>query len=894
MKTIDNVVNLPKDMKSISNWCVFYNNSEGILDKKPISLITKKGGLKTDNTDKLVSYDKAVTALKEGKVAAVGFALTKESSIICIDLDCHNPALQNKYEEIKTLLLSRFKGYAETSASGLGTHIFIKGKLPEGFKNKDSLGIIEVFDSRFIVTTGDIIADRSAEILEEQEALEWLCETYLQKSNLQQLAVVPQSKSTKTDQEIINKLNSTKKGKLFLIGQYEQAKQFDHITQQDIQKYPSKSEADLAFCNQILYYNGNDPEQATRIFLHSGMTKDLEKKSSGYLQTQMNYASMTLQAIYDWSKDTDSNKIEEVEELDHEVKQKAFLEKVSREGFVISDNQKLNDYCTKYILNYGFKPDRLVVDTTLLDFDSASNGRRFFAIMHNELIYNPKSNEWARWDNKKWSRCYDLDLLGASQKVFDNMKHEAFYLTMKSVNELDTDKKIKLEEQALELFRYASTNKSKRNCMEMIEFSKSHFNPNEYLKLETPVNVLNLQNGIFDFDKMELMAHSRDYYQTMISNVTYNAEATCPIWEKTLERIIPDTDIRHYIHKAVGYTISAKYNEKSLFILHGMGNNGKTTFINIIKLLMGDYSVVVNPQTIMENNSNSNNGPRPDLLRLRDKRFAAVSESNENDKLSEGIIKSLTGAGYISCRTLHKEPIEFKAIGKYWFDTNHKPQIKGTDTAIWSRLKVIPFSVNIPKSEIDTALGEKLEAELSGILNWCIEGYKLYIAEGLTEPEQIRLVVEEYSESMSAMDQFLKECIELKSDMKEIQRTSVNSKELYQSYKNWCSHSGEFSWSQRKFTMELNKKDYSKLTKTVNGIIRYKMIKLNALGELFYKKDTLYANEFSTQYNDCINKAFIKQAKEERNLKEFVDRPVNPSTNVIPLPNSTDLLGFGQ
>ena len=175
--------------------------------------------------------------------------------------------------------------------------------------------------------------------------------------------------------------------------------------------------------------------------------------------------------------------------------------------------------------------------------------------------------------------------------------------------------------------------------------------------------------------------------------------------------------------------------------------------------------------------------------------------------------------------------------------------------------------MNIQKSEIDTELGDKLETELSGILNWAIAGYQLYLEEGLTEPAQIKMIVDEYSESMSACDQWIKECIELKTDSLDIQKTSVNSKELYQSYRNWCIHNNEFSWSQRKFTMELNKKEACKLTKTVNGIVRYKLIKLNSLGELFYKKDTLYSNDFNTQYNDCINKAFRQQALQESKLK---------------------------
>jgi len=886
-----NFVNVPTLMKEMDNWCVFYNDTNGKLDKKPISPITKRGGIKSK--DSLGSFEKVSSMIIEGKAAGIGFVLTPDSRIICIDIDCHNLSLQDKYEVLKVELLNRFQGYAETSVSGVGTHIFIKGKLPEGFKGRDSQGIIEVFNSRCIVVTGDIIEGRANDIVEEQSEMEWLCETYLQKTNIQQLAVLPTSKSTKTDEEIINKVICSEKGKLLMVGNYDQVKQSDRMSKEEIQKYSSKSEADLAFCNLLLYLNGNDPEQATRIFLKSGMARDLEKKSSGYLQSQMNYATITLQSIYDWTKLVGIEEIEP-EELDVEAKQRAFLERVAREGFTISDNEKINDYSTKYLLNYGFKPDRLVINTSIGDFDSAGNGKRFYYIMQSELIYNPSANEWAQWNGKKWCRCYDNELLGASQKVFDNLKHEAFQITMQSSYELDKDKKYKLEEQALELFRYASTNKNKRNCMEMIEFSKSHFNPIEHLKLEIPVNALNLSNGIYDFDTMKFEPHIREYYQTMISNVVYDPEATCELWHKTLKRILPDDEVRIYMQKVVGYTICSKFNEKAVFILFGDGNNGKTLFVNVLHRLVGEYSTTLSPNSIMENMSNSNNGPRPDLLKLRDKRFVSISEANESDKLSEGVIKSLSGGGYFSCRTLHKEPIEFRAISKFFFDTNFRLSVRGgSNASIWNRLKVIPFTVSIPKSEIDTELGDKLEAELSGVLNWAIKGYEMYMNEGLVEPESIKLVVDQYAEDMNACDQWMKECIEIKTDGQDIQKTSVNSKEMFQSYKNWCIHNGEFSWSQRKFTTELNKKDFAKFTKTVNGIVHYKMIKLNTLGELFYKKDTLYSNDFNVQYNECINKAFRQQAVQDSKLKELEDRPIRATSNIVSMPVG-DLLGFGQ
>lgn len=891
-KILNSIKNIPTELKVFKAWCIFYNNSEGFLDKKPISPITKRGGITSDKADKLSEFSRVEKALKEGKASAIGVGLIPDYGVVCIDLDRHKLELKEMYEKIRGEMLDKFNSYAETSISGTGTHIFIKGKIPEGYKNKDKYGIIEVYDNRFIITSGDLIENRETNIVDCQEALEWLCETYLSKNNLKELSVVPEGISKISDNTLVEKIKEFDKGRKFINGEWEVITKKDSETGEIIQAYPSKSEADLAFCNLILYLNGNDKEQAKRIFKESDMSKGLNKKASGYLTTQMSVASLSLQKTYDWSAKADNleQKVE-LDEMTLAYTNNNLVERVAEYGFNLTSSEKLNDYVAKYIQNFGVQAKN-VIDTTLGDYDSGGNGKRFYYIMQNELVYNPTAKEWARWDGKKWNRCYDIDLLGATQQVFNNLKHEAFSITMQSVYEEDKEKKAKREIQAEEIFTYASTRKNKKTCMEMIEFAKDHFNPTEYLKLEEPLNAINLKNGIYDLDKMQLLPHNKYYYQTKISEAIYDQGATCPTWEKTLERIIPNSAVRLYLQKAVGYTLSSKFTEKALFILHGDGNNGKTTFINILLKIMGEYAVVVAPTTIMENAANKNNGPRPDLIKLRDKRFAAVSESNENDKLSEGIIKALTGAGYISCRTLHKEPVEFRATFKLFFDTNHKPTVRGTDTAIWSRLKVIPFEVQIPKSEIDTSLGSKLEKELSGILNWCIKGYELYMQEGLTEPEQIKLVVDQFAEDMSAMDQWWRECIEIKTDIKDIQQTSVNSKELYQSYKNWCTYNGEFSWSQRKFTSEINKKEACKLTKTVNGYIKYKAIKLNDLGILCYQRDSFISSEFSTRYSQIVNNEFKKVALAEARLKELEEKHPNKLGNIIPI--KAEKVAFGE
>jgi len=346
--------------------------------------------------------------------------------------------------------------------------------------------------------------------------------------------------------------------------------------------------------------------------------------------------------------------------------------------------------------------------------------------------------------------------------VFHSIKHEAYRLAVSLMYENDEQRYKELQQEAISMFEYASKAKTKRNCIEMIDFAKSRFieaNPN--VKIDENINVLNLENGVYDFDQMKFVQHAREYYQTRICNVSFDENAQCDVWNNFLYTVLPDADVRKYLQKIAGYTLSAYYNEKLLLILCGGGDNGKTTFVNAIKHMLGSYATTVAPSTIVDSARNRQNGPRPDLLRLRDRRLFSVSEFEKAAPLSEALIKTMTGMGAISCRGLHKSVVEFDVTGVIWLDSNFRPEVSGTDYAIWSRLKVIPFDVRVPKYRQDKNLSEKLSKEMPGILNWCIEGYRLYQQEGLVEPSAVRLVVNEYKEDMTALRAWWIDCVDV-------------------------------------------------------------------------------------------------------------------------------------
>ena len=852
------VEKIPKFLSRIKDWAGFIVEDG---KKKPISLIDGKG-VGANDKDRLVDFETAAAAIKEEKTEVIGVSLTGEE-ITCIDLDCHGSEKKEQFEKINAEILELFKGktYAEVSISGTGTHIYVKGKIPEGYKHCDKDGIVEVYSgTRFIIVTGDMIEGSTEYVGICQEELNEICEKYLLKeetfTGLAGIGVY-----TKSDQEVIEKIRSIKRGKLFLEGKWKEVEKWDKRSGIYIRAFASQSDADLSFANMILYYNGNNPEQCHRLFTQSGMwdEKRKSKKSSGYLATTIDTASRTLKSVYQWDKPmTETQERLAFEEIVQVAEDMKLVEAAKDYTLDICFLPELNEHLGKYIQNFGSKWKQ-VYDTTQWDYDSASNGIRFWLFNQDDLIYQPDSNEWLAWNGKYWDRYYDKNLLYYAEKVFHYLKHEAFNIYRKSI--VASNRSV-LEEKALEMFKYASANKGRKECLEMIDFSKAHFIKAQkekkiLQKINANMNVVNLDNGVFHLGEMKFYPHDRRFYQTQITPVPYQENAECPLWTDFMEMVLPDEEIRRFFQKAVGYTVSSEYMQKCLFILYGPdGNNGKTTINKTLYKIMGDYAVTAEKQTIMESRNNSAGAPRPDLVRLRDRRLVCISESEKDDKLAEGLVKNLTGGGVIICRTLHQEPIEFYPYFKIFLDTNYEVQVKGTDKALFRRLKIIPFNYTIPPEKIDTSFGEKLDAELSGIMNWAIEGYRLYQAEGLEMPEEMQKIIKEYAEDMSPLDQWIQECIDIVPGCSE----SYTSKELYQSYYNWCKFNHENFMGQRRFTQELNQKDDFKNTKKVNGYIKYNNIWVNGIGQLFAGATIVDDIDFRKDYNKAVN-AKIKAAE---------------------------------
>jgi putative DNA primase/helicase len=301
--------------------------------------------------------------------------------------------------------------------------------------------------------------------------------------------------------------------------------------------------------------------------------------------------------------------------------------------------------------------------------------------------------------------------------------------------------------------------------------------------------LLNVENGTVDLKTGELREHRREDMITRIARVTCDRNAVCPIWKKFLMEIMNyNAELIRFIQTAAGWAVTGDTSEQSMFILFGTGANGKSTFLNTIMNLLGDYAIATPTETFMKKSGDQITN---DIARLRGTRFVTTTEAEQGRRLSEPLIKQITGTDRMTARFLYGEYFDFVPTFKIFMATNHKPVIKGTDYGIWRRIKLIPFTTRIPEEKQDRGLEEKLRGEASGILNWLLEGAMRWTAERLETPQIITSATDEYRGEMDVIGNFIKErCVREPG-------AGIRARELFKCYQDWCDENNEHACSER-------------------------------------------------------------------------------------------------
>lgn len=272
-------------------------------------------------------------------------------------------------------------------------------------------------------------------------------------------------------------------------------------------------------------------------------------------------------------------------------------------------------------------------------------------------------------------------------------------------------------------------------------------------ELDADPFALNVLNGTLDLRTGALRPHRREDRLTRLAPVTYDPAAEAPLWKAFLERVLPDPELRAFVQRAAGYSLTADTSEEVMLVCHGLGANGKSTAVETLRHAFGsDYAVDV-PRDLLFARRFGDAVERA-ALPLVGARLATSIEPSRA-RLREEVVKRLTSGEPFRVRALYAESFEFRPFAKLWLGTNHKPVIGGDDDGIWRRILLVPFVVTIPEEERDKDLREKLLVELPGVLRWAVEGCLAWQRDGLQAPAIVRAATDQYRQAEDVLGGFL-------------------------------------------------------------------------------------------------------------------------------------------
>jgi putative DNA primase/helicase len=409
------------------------------------------------------------------------------------------------------------------------------------------------------------------------------------------------------------------------------------------------------------------------------------------------------------------------------------------------------------------------------------NARRLANAERGTLLYCHVNKTWFLYDGVKWATDRTDHVMQRAKKVVQSMMADAATIS-------DDEKR-----QALVKHELRSEAGSRLEAM--VRLARGEL-PVTLEEFDSDPMLLNCQNGTLDLRTLEFRKHRREDLITKVTGAEYDPRADCPFWRQFLGEVTAQNDeLVGFLQRCAGYSLTGQTHEHAMFLLYGAGANGKTTYLEVLRHVFGDYAATADFSSFTA--SKFSTGPRNDLAKLQGSRFVIATETEEGSRIAESLLKQMTGGDTVTARFLYKEHFEFKPQFKLWLATNHKPGIHGTDDGIWRRIRLIPFTVCIPDERRDRQLCEKLKGESAGILRWTIDGLREYQKTGLKNPAIVNDATGRYREKQDTIGHFLaSQCIEADG-------LQVQARLLYDAYKAWAKREAGALQNERQFAQAL-------------------------------------------------------------------------------------------
>jgi|GEM_PF-736563 putative DNA primase/helicase len=744
----DNTSNIPEELKKESFMLWRLEQRDGRFTKPPINPSSGYKGNVQDPRHWTV-FDNAMKIHMGGRFHTNGISvvLHAESELVGLDLDhCINDGIFNdKAKEI----IKRANSYSEISPSGKGIRIFLYGKLPEKGRRH---GNIECYDEgRHLTVTGNHIPHTPKAINRDQAVIDWFHQKFIatakdEDSSQREVreasdesGIIPVESESVVSvlkiNEIIQQIRSSR-----------QKDKFERLFDGNTQGYSSPSEADLALCSILSFWTKKNPGLIDSIFRQSSLYRpkwDQKHYSDGrtYGQETITRATELCTEVYN--------------------------------PLVSPDTKEIKDF---------------------LNNQERGDAELLASLFHQEFLYDHIAQCWLWYENGVWNQDQEKQTLRIAVEELTRVYLEASSRTDQEITRLIGEKnegnreRIAQLEELRDRLRGRVNKLNNRNRISNVLKMAESWLPTSTWKFDRDPLKLNLANGIYDLNAKKLLEHSHEHLCLKQAPATFDKDAAALHWDEFLNTIFGgDQELIHFVKQAVGFSLSGLCDLQALIFCYGSGANGKSTFFGVLRKLLGDYYQGIQVETLLSKTFQSSAEPY-ELSRVKGARIVVSDEVPEGRKLNESLVKNLTGGDQIHARNPFEKPFSFDPTHTLWMFGNHKPVISGMDHGIWRRIYLVPFTVTISEDEKrpQEELMEEFRGEISGILNWALEGWRDFRKNGLVVPEAVEKATSEYKSESDTLAAFISDKCKPNTVAK------VHTTRLFQSFKEWAKENNEY------------------------------------------------------------------------------------------------------
>jgi putative DNA primase/helicase len=414
--------------------------------------------------------------------------------------------------------------------------------------------------------------------------------------------------------------------------------------------------------------------------------------------------------------------------------------------------------------------------------------RLFFDLHGLELRYVVESKSWYAYDGRRWAK----DEGGLKAMELCKAFVEAYGAYMETAVTEEEKNKAKFV-----------ANLTSRKRREGILSDARSIAPMSLTLFDRDKSLFNVQNGTYSLADMALRPHNPGDFITKLARVKYDETTRCDRWERFIGEIMcGDVETARFLQKALAYCLTGETPLECFFILYGdTTRNGKSTLIETVSYLFGDYARTIQPQTLSRRSPDGSSAS-PDIARLKGARLVNMPEPERGLELNIALIKQLTGGDTYTGRHLHENPIEFRPEFKIFINTNHLPSTADDTVFSSDRVKIIPFDRHFEPNEQDTGLKKQFRSTgcKSAILNWLIEGYRLLMTEGLSTPRRIEAAVAAYRQETDIVGAFFMDTTVPQENSR------ISTGVLYKHYTVWSKANGYRTMNSKCFMAEIRKR----------------------------------------------------------------------------------------